>query len=257
MPPIRLHALIPRRAVAVWVVAALPAICLTAGSARASAQTIGQPVLPIGGLTQPQPQPQPPTLPSTGPLLPGLDQADGVAGTQIYDHGLYVHYCPGSQAQSARTARAASPVAHASHTSWAGWPAKQCLKMDKGPVGLGHVLVGLDGVHNWLLGGYGNDVIVGGDDGDVIWADYHPNGERQQSATIYAGNGRNVIYANDTHNVVWTGTNPATLVHAHNPGTGGVIHCQSPRILVYLSKISQRSFKLDGCHRISHFTLGY
>jgi hypothetical protein len=26
---------------------------------------------------------------------------------------------------------------------------------------------------------------------------------------------------------------------------------------VYLSKISERSFKLHGCHHISHFSVGY
>jgi hypothetical protein len=149
-------------------------------------------------------------------------------------------------------------VARAASTSEAGWPAKQCLKMDKGRAGRSHTLVGLDGVHNWLLGGYGNDTIVGGDIGDVIWADYHPSGEpRRQTAVIRAGNGRNVIYANDTRNYVWTGTNPRTVVHAHVSGISGVIHCQSPGIVVYLSTVSQRHFKLDRCRHISHYSVGY
>jgi hypothetical protein len=149
-------------------------------------------------------------------------------------------------------------VARAASTSEAGWPAKQCLKMDKGPAGRSHTLVGLDGVHNWLLGGYGNDAIVGGNAGDVIWADYHPSGEpRSQTAVVKAGNGRNVIYANDTRNYVWTGTNPRTVVHAHLSGISGVIHCQSPGVVVYLSTVSQRHFKLDGCRHISHYSVGY
>jgi hypothetical protein len=127
----------------------------------------------------------------------------------------------------------ARTVAHAASTSEAGWPAKQCLKMDKGGAGTRRTLVGLDGLHNWLLGGYGNDTIIGGDSGDVIWADYHPSGEpRSQTAVIRAGNGRNVIYANDTRNYVWTGTNPRTVVHAHVSGIFGVIHCQSHSIVV-------------------------
>jgi hypothetical protein len=190
-----------------------------------------------------------------------------LAGTWNYDRGLYVHYCPAFRSAKARAvasapgrraeATASGPHAFASHTSWAGWPPKQCLKMDKGPPGQSHTLVGLDGVHNWLLGGYGNDTIIGGDRGDVIWGDYHPSGAKFQVATIHAGNGRNVIYANDTRNFVWTGTNPRTVVHAHGPGTSGVIHCQSPGIVVYLSSISQRHFKLDGCRHISHFSVGY
>ena len=78
-----------------------------------------------------------------------------------------------------------------------------------------------------------------------------------QTAIIHAGNGRNVIYANDTVNYVWTGSNPKTVVHAFLAGTSGVIHCQSPGIVVYLSKTSQHHFKLDGCRRISHYSVGY
>ena len=149
-------------------------------------------------------------------------------------------------------------VARAASTSETGWPAKQCLKMDKGRAGRSHTLVGLDGVHNWLLGGYGNDTIIGGNSGDVIWADYHPSGEPpSQTAVIKGGNGRNVIYANDTRDYVWTGTNSHTVVHAHVSGISGVIHCQSPGIVVFLSTVSERHFKLDGCRHISHYSVGY
>ncbi len=204
-------------------------------------------------------------------------------GSPSADVGLYVTFCPaqghlarahagavrgsaaeGSMRESAATGPArgstgaASVRARAAGTSEKGWPPDQCLKMDKGPAGRRHTLVGVLGVHNWLLGGYGNDTIVGANKGDVIWADYHPNGEpRWQSATIRAGNGRNVIYANDSVNYVWTGTNPRTVVHAHDIGTSGVIHCQSPGIVVFLSNVSERHFKLDGCDRISHYSVGY
>ena len=113
---------------------------------------------------------------------------------------------------------AASATAMTSH---AGWPSDQHLVMDKGPAqpaGQTNVLTGEDGVHNYLLGGYGNDTIYGGDAGDVIWGDYHPSGESTQTAIIHAGDGPNFIYANDTFNYVWTGTNPDTVVHAHEDG---------------------------------------
>ena len=189
----------------------------------------------------------------TSPVLPAtVDQDHGLRGTAPYDRGLYTAYCP------RRAPRFRAPLAAAASTSHAGWPAKECLKMDKGPAGRRHTIVGLNGVHNWLLGGYGDDTIIGGDRGDVIWGDYHPSGQtRSQTATIRAGNGRNVIYANDTHNYVWTGTNPRTVVHAYVKGIGGVIHCQSPRIVVFLSRTSRRHFKLDGCRRISNFSVGY
>jgi len=189
--------------------------------------------------------------PATAAARAGVpDQNDGLAGTAPFDAGLYAAYCPLGH-RGARKAAAAS-------TSEAGWPAKECLKMDKGRAGRVHTLVGLNGVHNWLLGGYGNDTIVGGDRGDVIWADYHPSGEpSSQTAVIRAGNGRNVIYANDTLDYVWTGTNPHTVVHAHVSGIAGMIHCQSPGIVVYLSTVSQRHFTLDGCRHVSHYSVGY
>jgi hypothetical protein len=226
--------------------------------------------------------------PAAEALLAAPDQDHGLSGTAPYDAGLYTAYCPGptpprarhharssgqqvessSQqgaepdggqgAQASSQQGSAAPTAAAASTSEAGWPTKECLKMDKGQAGRSHTLVGLNGVHNWLLGGYGNDTIVGGDRGDVIWADYHPGGQpRTQTATIRAGNGRNVIYANDTRNYVWTGANPRTVVHAHVSGIWGVIHCQSPGIVVYLSTVSQRHFKLDGCRHISHHSVGY
>jgi hypothetical protein len=231
------------------------------------------------------------------PALAGApDQNHGLRGTANADVGLYTAFCPrgaprarrdsrhegsepnapsefeplGSEdeeetieaeanpASEPASPRSERPLAAAASTSEAGWPAKECLKMDKGPAGRSHTLVGLNGVHNWLLGGYGNDTIIGGDRGDVIWADYHPSGEpRTQTAVIRAGNGRNVIYANDTHTEVWTGTNPRTVVHAHVSGISGVIHCQSPRIVVFLSIVSERHFTLDGCRHISHFSVGY
>ena len=188
---------------------------------------------------------------ATAASAPLYDQSDGLRGTARYDRGLRVFFCP-------YLPRHARTSASAANTSEQGWPKKECLKMDKGPPARAHTLVGLDGIHNWLLGGYGNDTIIGGDDGDVIWGDYHPNAAPPaQTVTIRAGNGRNVIYANDTHNYVWTGTNPNTVVHAYVAGIGGVIHCQSPRVVVYLSMTSERRFRLDGCRRISHYSVGY
>jgi hypothetical protein len=190
---------------------------------------------------------------SSNPLLPAVvtDSLSAVAGSNPNDVGLYVAFCP-------RPAAASSLRASAAGTSEKGWPPKQCLKMDKGPAGRHHTIVGERGVHNWLLGGYGSDTIIGGDIGDVIWGDYHPAGEpKHQTAIIRAGNGRNVIYANDTLNYVWTGTNPRTVVHAHASGISGVIHCGSSQQVMFLSTVSEKHFKLDGCGRISHYSVGY
>jgi hypothetical protein len=140
-------------------------------------------------------------------------------------------------------------------TSHAGWPADQHLIMDKGPAGQEHTLTGVNGQHNYLLGGYGNDTIYGSDSGDVIWGDYHPSGDSTQTAVIHAGDGKNYIYANDTVNYVWTGTNPLTVVHAHEDS--GVIHCENPHQTVYTSHHALPHYKLDGCKHVSFYSVGY
>jgi hypothetical protein len=141
-------------------------------------------------------------------------------------------------------------------TSHAGWPRDEHLVMDHGPAGRSNTLYGVDGKHNYLLGGYGDDTIYGGDSGDVIWGDYHPSGwPDHQTAVIHAGNGKNFIYSNDTVNYVWTGTNPATVVHAHEGS--GVIHCENPQIVVFTSHHAKPHYKLDGCRRISFYSVGY
>jgi hypothetical protein len=144
----------------------------------------------------------------------------------------------------------------AAMTSHAGWPRDEHLVMDRGPAGRSNALYGVDGKHNYLLGGYGDDTIYGGDSGDVIWGDYHPSGwPDRQTAVIHAGNGKNFIYSNDTVNYVWTGTNPGTVVHAHEGS--GVIHCENPRIVVFTSHHAKPHYKLDGCRRISFYSVGY
>jgi hypothetical protein len=148
---------------------------------------------------------------------------------------------------------AASATAMTSH---AGWPPDEHLVMDRGPAGQHHVLTGVNGKHNYLLGGYGDVTIYGGDSGDVIWGDFHPSGwPAHQTAVIHAGNGRNFIYANDTRNYVWTGTNPATVVHIHE--NSGVVHCENPRQIVFTSHHALPRYRLDGCKRISFFSVGY
>jgi hypothetical protein len=186
--------------------------------------------------------------------LAGLRRRGGGRGGSgpASDRGLSVYYCRYGRTSARRA------VAHAASTSEAGWPPKECLKMDKGPAGQHHTIVGMRHVHNWLLGGYGSDTIIGGDKGDVIWGDYQDCcWPKHQTAIIHAGNGRNVIYANDTLNYVWTGKNPKTVVHAHANGISGVIHCGSSSQVIFLSVVSERHFKLDGCGRISHFSVGY
>jgi hypothetical protein len=162
---------------------------------------------------------------------------------------------PGTAAAMLLAVLALSCASAVAMTSHVGWPPDQHLMMDKGPAGEHHVLRGAADVHNYLLGGYGDDTIYGGNAGDVIWGDYHPSGESTQTAIIHAGNGKNFIYANDTFNYVWTGTNPATVVHAHEDA--GIIHCESPSIVIYTSHRAKPHWKFEGCRHISFYSVGY
>jgi len=163
--------------------------------------------------------------------------------------------CAGALVVGCLLALLAAVASAPAMTSHAGWPPDQHLVMDKGPAGRTHTLLGVGGEHNYLLGGYGNDTIYGGNAGDVIWGDYHPTGESRQTAVIHAGSGKNYIYANDTYNYVWTGTNPLTVVHAHE--NSGVIHCENPRQVVYTSHHALPHYELHGCRRISFYSVGY
>jgi hypothetical protein len=57
-----------------------------------------------------------------------------------------------------------------------GWP--QIAHHQGHPNNESGVMHGQLGVHNMLLGGNGNDTIWAGNEGDVIWGDSHPGGQR-------------------------------------------------------------------------------
>jgi hypothetical protein len=165
------------------------------------------------------------------------------------DQGVYVAFCPaGEEAATIASNRSNSGqrarVAMANHT---GWPADECLKMDKGSAGLSHTLVGLKNVHNWLLGGYGNDTIYAGEDGDVIWGDYHPEGQSEsQSDYLHGGAGSDWIYSSHGFNEIWTGAGDdhLALVYGH-----GVIHCNGPGLKTFVMRYlpQNRPWTLLGC----------
>ncbi len=105
-------------------------------------------------------------------------------------------------------AEATSPPARVAEANHEGWPRDECLKMDKGPAGDSHTLIGLEHIHNWLLGGYGNDTLFAGDAGDVMWGDYHPEGQSEaQRDYIHGGAGK-------------TGSTPATATTKSGPAPG-------------------------------------
>ncbi len=144
-------------------------------------------------------------------------------------------------------------VAQAS-TSHAGWPPilRQNEQINRNS--LNETLTAHPGVHNELLGGNGNDTIIGGDAGDVLWGDYLPgNQPTTQVDTITAGAGNDFIYASHGTNIISTGAGK-NVVHAHFGR--GRITCGSSSDIVYLSHKSKPDYKLIGCKHISFATTG-
>jgi hypothetical protein len=180
------------------------------------------------------------SLASSSSLAPAAASSEQEAAQlRRDDRGLYVAFCPEN---------AVASVAEANHT---GWPADECLKMDKGPAGHSHTLVGLAHVHNWLLGGYGNDTIYAGDAGDVIWADYHPSGQLESERDyLHGGAGSDWIYASHGLNVIWTGggDDHLALVYGH-----GTVYCNGPGVKTFVMRYlpQNRPWNLVGCsHKV-------
>jgi len=104
--------------------------------------------------------------------------------------------------------------------------------------------------HNELLGGHGNDTIHAGPAGDVIWGDYKPCCQPEtQVDHLYGGPGNDFIYASHGLNYIYTGGG-RDVVHGHFGR--GEIHCDSPHVLVYLSRRSRRLYRLFGCTHVSY-----
>jgi hypothetical protein len=169
------------------------------------------------------------------------------------DRGLYLAFCPHGEeaANIASVASDRSPRATVAEADHEGWPRDECLKMDKGSAGLSHTIVGLRHVHNWLLGGYGNDTIFAGDAGDVIWGDYHPEGQPEsQSDYIHGGAGEDWIYSSHGYNEIWTGAgnDHLALVYGH-----GTVYCNGPGVKTFVMRYlpQNRPWTLVGCaHKV-------
>jgi hypothetical protein len=165
------------------------------------------------------------------------------------DRGVYTAYCPGGEEVASVAAfKPLAVVAEANHT---GWPADECLKMDKGSAGFTHTLLGLKNVHNWLLGGYGNDTLYAGERGDVMWGDYHPEGQSEsQRSYIHGGAGADWIYSSHGYNEIWTGggDDHLALVYGH-----GIIRCNGNGVKTFVMRYlpQNRPWTLVGCdHKV-------
>ena len=156
----------------------------------------------------------------------------------------------GPAAVAALATAAAAPAS----TSHEGWPKIDGdLKMHKADES-GEIRATKLDKHNELLGGHGNDTIIGGNVGDVIWGDFKPSGQpATQADTLSGGGGRDFIYASHGTNIIDTGAG-SDVVHAHFGR--GQITCHSAKTIVFLSHRSRRHYRLAGCRRISFKTLG-
>jgi Ca2+-binding RTX toxin-like protein len=108
--------------------------------------------------------------------------------------------------------------------------------------------------HNELLGGHGNDTIYAGPWGDVLWADYKPSHQpTRQVDTVIGGAGRDFIYTSHGTNTIAAGGGDDWIKAHFGRGT---IDCGGGSDLLFISRRAQRHFKITGCERISHRTLG-
>lgn len=190
------------------------------------------------------------TIASSQPL-DGSSASSGSQAAQLSrdNRGLYVAFCPrGEQPAMIASSRPRASVAMANHT---GWPQDECLKMDKGPAGVSHTLVGLQHTHNWLLGGYGNDTFYAGERGDVIWGDYHPEGQPEsQRDYIHGGAGADWIYSSHGYNEIWTGAGDDHLALVYGRG---VVYCNGPGLKTFVMRYlpANRPWTLAGCsHKV-------
>ena len=172
------------------------------------------------------------------------------------DRGVYVAFCPGGEeissiAASAARASSASaqaadvPRARVALASHAGWPTDECLKMDKGGDGAAHTLVGLEHVHNWLLGGYGNDTLYAGERGDVLWGDYQPSGQSEAERDyIHGGAGNDWIYASHGTNHIFAGPGDDHVFAYFGQGT---IDCGPGYDILTLSRTAYHHYTWTNC----------
>ena len=143
------------------------------------------------------------------------------------------------------TGTAADAAKKASHKEWPKITGKLIIhKHDEETP-----LRGVRTKHNELLGGHGNDTIIAGVAGDVMWGDYKPSGQpTTQRDVITGGPGRDHIYASHGTNTIVT-TGGADWVHAHF-GRGSIT-CTTKQPLIFLSHRSKPRYKLRGCTRIT------
>ena len=103
-------------------------------------------------------------------------------------------------------------------------------------------------VHNELLGGHGNDRIHAGPHGDVLWADYLPNGPKRQRDKIWGGAGKDFIYGGPGRNVIRAGKGDDFVKSRYGRGR---IDCGKGNDILYTSRRFKSRYRITGCERQS------
>jgi len=103
-------------------------------------------------------------------------------------------------------------------------------------------------VHNELLGGHGNDTIYAGPTGDVLWADFMPNGPARQRDKLTGGAGRDFIYGGPGRNVIKAGPGNDFVKSRYGRGR---INCGKGNDILYTSRRFKRRYRIRGCERQS------
>lgn len=157
-----------------------------------------------------------------------------------------------SAAVLAAAAVALTPaVAGADKASHKGWPTIDGVHRSN-PGRHSGTLTGLQHKHNELLGGHGNDVLIAGDAGDVLWGDRYPSGQPTgQHDVIRGGRGKDFIYGGHGYNEVHTGGGH-DMVRIHYGR--GVVHCDTTSPTVYVSHRARPRYTLRGCRHVSYRT---
>ena len=133
--------------------------------------------------------------------------------------------------------------------SHAGWPPEE--HHEGHPNNESGTMRGEPNVHNYLLGGNGNDTIWAGNKGDVIWGDSHPSGQPStQRDFLHGGPGEDWIYASHGYNVIWTGAGNDHVALVYGFGT---VYCNGPGLKTLVMRFlpQNRHYHLVGCsHKV-------
>jgi Ca2+-binding RTX toxin-like protein len=101
-----------------------------------------------------------------------------------------------------------------------------------------------------LLGHHGSDTLRGGDDADVLWGDWDPNGQPStQRDTIYGGAGNDFIYGSHGRNTIFAGAgNDAISVHYGR----GTVDCGAGRDIYHVARSRRHLYRFRNCEKVDY-----